>query len=295
MKPLQSLIGRKFFKLTVIERAEPVGYNKRWLCKCDCGKEKIIYQNALCQKRTKSCGCYNAEASKKRMSKGWSEIFTKELLIEEHINQKKTLREIAREKGCTVSCVMKYMKKYELLANEKIDDLTGQKFNMLTVLELSHTKNGTAYWKTKCDCGNIKIVRRGSLVRLNQVSCGCYNKNKEWKGCGDLSKSYLTRAENGARQRNLEFDITIEYAWKIYEQQKGICALSGIELIMDRQFGHNRGPKKKQTASLDRIDSTQGYVTGNIQWVHFLLNRMKSNLQENEFIDWCKKVADHRS
>lgn len=78
MKTLTSLIGRKFSRLTVISPADPVGYSKRWLCRCECGTEKIIYQNALCQNRTKSCGCFNKESCRKRMSKGWSQIFTKD-------------------------------------------------------------------------------------------------------------------------------------------------------------------------------------------------------------------------
>ena len=85
MKTKQTLIGRKFSKLTIISQAESIGYNKRWLCRCDCGNEKVIYQNALCQNRTKSCGCYLKEQTGKRMSKGWANIFTKDLLEKEHI------------------------------------------------------------------------------------------------------------------------------------------------------------------------------------------------------------------
>jgi len=31
--------------------------HSQWLCKCDCGKEKIILGTSLVKKRTKSCGC----------------------------------------------------------------------------------------------------------------------------------------------------------------------------------------------------------------------------------------------
>lgn len=293
MKAKQSLINRRFYKLTVISPAEPIGYNKRWLCRCDCGTEKIVYQNALCQGRTKSCGCYLKEQTSKRMSKGWSNIFTKELLEKEHVENKKSLREIAREKGCTVSCVIKYMKKFKLESNDQLDDLTGKKFEMLTVLNFSHSKEGNSYWNVKCDCGNATIVRRSCLVRHQQISCGCYNKNKEWEGHEDLSKTYWTRCIKGAKKRNLEFSITINYAWDLFEQQKGICALSGVPIIMDRHFSQNRAFKKIQTASLDRIDSDKGYIEGNVQWIHCTLNKMKSNLQENQFIEWCKKVIDY--
>jgi hypothetical protein len=63
------LTGQKFGRLTVIERAE----NKRgsrqpyWLCKCECGNEKVIRVDHLKSGHTVSCGCYNSEKSSERM------------------------------------------------------------------------------------------------------------------------------------------------------------------------------------------------------------------------------------
>lgn len=58
-------------------------------------------------------------------------------------------------------------------------DLTGQKFNKLTVMyqvEDRVKNNGThiARWKCKCDCGNETIVDGVALVRGRIKSCGCY-------------------------------------------------------------------------------------------------------------------------
>lgn len=50
-------------------------------------------------------------------------------------------------------------------------DITGQKFNRLTALKRD-TKN-TRYWKCKCDCGNICIIRSDLLKNNNTKSCGC--------------------------------------------------------------------------------------------------------------------------
>lgn len=52
------LAGKKFGRLTVIKE---VGSNKwksiNWLCKCECGKEKIIDGRHLRDGNTRSCGC----------------------------------------------------------------------------------------------------------------------------------------------------------------------------------------------------------------------------------------------
>ena len=52
------LIGKKFGKLIVVKREYPNrGKQSIYLCKCDCGTEKIIRGNNLKSGGTKSCGC----------------------------------------------------------------------------------------------------------------------------------------------------------------------------------------------------------------------------------------------
>lgn len=59
------LTGQRFGRLTVIAKAEkPKGSTSTslfWLCKCDCGTEKIISGNVLRQGKAQSCGCYNKD------------------------------------------------------------------------------------------------------------------------------------------------------------------------------------------------------------------------------------------
>ena len=58
---LIDLTGQKFGRLTVIKQVPNKGKETCWLCKCECGKEKIILGNTLRQKTTVSCGCYIKE------------------------------------------------------------------------------------------------------------------------------------------------------------------------------------------------------------------------------------------
>ena len=61
-----NLIGKKFGRLTVIERVSNNKWGQtNWLCKCDCEKEKIIYGGSLTRKieSTKSCGCLRKETA----------------------------------------------------------------------------------------------------------------------------------------------------------------------------------------------------------------------------------------
>lgn len=52
-----SLTGKRFGKLTVISNAPSAKGRTRSLCKCDCGKEKIIAHLELTSGDTRSCGC----------------------------------------------------------------------------------------------------------------------------------------------------------------------------------------------------------------------------------------------
>lgn len=59
--------GMRFGRLIVIEEAERTISDpgqRRWLCKCDCGNEKIIFHGNLQRGSTKSCGCLQNETRK---------------------------------------------------------------------------------------------------------------------------------------------------------------------------------------------------------------------------------------
>ena len=56
--PLNDLTGKRFGKLTVIERVNnDKNGNLMWLCLCDCGNKKIVGGRHLSSNATKSCGC----------------------------------------------------------------------------------------------------------------------------------------------------------------------------------------------------------------------------------------------
>lgn len=55
------LTGQRFGRLTVIEYVGTVNQKAKWLCKCDCGNEKIVSTKCLRNGETKSCGCYHKD------------------------------------------------------------------------------------------------------------------------------------------------------------------------------------------------------------------------------------------
>lgn len=54
------LLGQRFGKLVVVARAENIGRDTAWLCKCDCGNERVVRTAALRRRNVSSCGCNTA-------------------------------------------------------------------------------------------------------------------------------------------------------------------------------------------------------------------------------------------
>lgn len=63
MAALQSEIGNRYGRLTVVGRAPNQGTRAQWLCRCDCGIEKVVGGKQLRRGTTTSCGCYRKEIS----------------------------------------------------------------------------------------------------------------------------------------------------------------------------------------------------------------------------------------
>jgi hypothetical protein len=110
-----------------------------------------------------------------------------------------------------------------------------------------------------------------------------------WCGYKDISGTTWNSIRTGAKQRGIPFTISLRAAWNLFNNQNGLCAISGEKI----RFPANAKERKAglATASLDRIDSSKGYVKGNIQWVHVTVNYMKQWLGQSEFIKWCNKIA----
>jgi hypothetical protein len=75
------------------------------------------------------------------------------------------------------------------------------------------------------------------------------------------------------------------YLLHIYEQQQGLCALSGVK--MTYIAGNGRVPTN---ISLDRINSSVGYLRGNVQFVCDVVNRMKQDLTQIDLVMWCERI-----
>lgn len=65
MSHVKDLTGKRFGRLVVIQREGKVkNGNVTWLCRCDCGKMKVVDGYCLRTGQTLSCGCLRREHAK---------------------------------------------------------------------------------------------------------------------------------------------------------------------------------------------------------------------------------------
>lgn len=110
------------------------------------------------------------------------------------------------------------------------------------------------------------------LLRSQQRSIEWNTKNPK--------KKMLNAARRTAKVKGLEFNIT-EDDLVIPEN----CPYFGYKLTNIQGQG-----RIKTNMSIDRIDSTKGYIKGNIQIISHLANVMKQDCSQDELIAFAKGV-----
>lgn len=166
-------------------------------------------------------------------------------------------------------------------------NLKGKVFGKLTVLGLSEiSRNGHSRWHVICECGTSKTVLATHLIQGKTISCGCHGRQTgkgNWAGGKLVSGHYYSHVKSGAAgtrgRKPLEFSVTLEYIDTLLVLQDGKCALSNLPINC-----------YDGTASLDRIDSSIGYIEGNLQWLHKDINMMKRHYSTEYFKYLCEKV-----
>lgn len=131
------------------------------------------------------------------------------------------------------------------------------------------------------------------LYRFVCSECGlskdCFEEPKKCKhspGAVENIWNSIVRGSKGQKgryDRPVELNITKAYIILLFQKQKGVCALSGLPIILG------------DTASLDRIDPSKGYLKDNVWWIHKDLNKMKSAFSLEHFIYLCGVITLNNS
>ena len=94
-----------------------------------------------------------------------------------------------------------------------------------------------------------------------------------------------------AKSRHREFDITLDDLVEQWNKQNGQCIYSNVKLTLP-QWRKASNVEKFLLASLDRVDSSKGYVKENIQFVSVTCNYAKNGMTHKQMLEFCKLMRE---
>ena len=166
-------------------------------------------------------------------------------------------------------------------------DLTGKKFNRLTVIKrVENDSHNAAQWLCRCDCGNEIVVRGYCLTNGNTKSCGCYKM--------ELVYELAHREKHGAVKTRLYniWSRMIQRCENPNDKGYGRYGGRGIkvckqwkEFINFQKWAFNNGYDENKSfleCTLDRINNDKGYNPKNCRWTTKIVQAR--NTSTNKFL-----------
>ena len=96
-----------------------------------------------------------------------------------------------------------------------------------------------------------------------------------------------------AKKRNISFEISVQDLIDLRSTQDGKCYYTGYYMEYELSYfkSWSQMDKSKFIVSCDRLDSWLWYQKENIVLCCAVINRMKSTLSYNEFLDLCQIIS----
>lgn len=301
-------VGDTINKIEIIKDLGYVGgKNKSISCKCHCGSIFIVKKQNLISVR--SCGC-----SKNRIASSHAQWIGVGQLSGSVVSK---IKSSASKKGFDFNIDIKFLSELFEKQNKKCA-LSGLEIELpgsnkalrhgLRTASLDRIDSyrgyvvGNVQWVHK-DINMMKqrfyqerFIKLCDLVTNRQISNNIaplsIPKHSAYRGVGELSRSYFCMLKQKAKTRNLAFDVSVDYLWSLFVSQNYSCSLSHQPLVMPR-FSKEIYTNKR-IISLDRIDSSLGYVETNVQWTHKEINMMKQKFSQIYFLNLCQMITNHQ-
>lgn len=168
------------------------------------------------------------------------------------------------------------------MGKTSFQDITGNKYGRLTVLNIYGRNNGKILWECECDCGNIVIVSGNNLKNGHTQSCGCYRRDR-------TAETHTTHGKRNTRLYGIWTGMKTrcyDPNCKCYKNYGG----RGISMCDEwlgkdgfsrfDEWSENNGYSEDLT--IDRIDTNDNYSPGNCRWAD--LKTQANNTRNNRHL-----------
>lgn len=172
-------------------------------------------------------------------------------------------------------------------------DETGKLYGELTVISL--VKGERTKWKCKCSCGNETLVTGWSLRAGKSKSCGKCGKTRAATNPIEPIKRLFRSLRTGAKRRGLTFELKFE---QFVEISKLECHYCGQPPEIKFAYSRKRYSQGVDTVAyangVDRIDSSIGYIEGNMLPCCRMCNTMKMDQTLEEFYERIRRIYERK-
>ena len=138
----------------------------------------------------------------------------------------------------------------------------------------------------KNDPGFVEENRQRAKSHYQENREAHYATSREWRNTTEIGywTNKITSIKANCRARGLDCTVDWRYLKALFDNQFGLCKLTGVPLVLSRK------KRELHTCSVDRIKNNLGYIEGNVRLVTLQANFAKSEGNDLELIEFCKRV-----
>lgn len=133
-----------------------------------------------------------------------------------------------------------------------------------------------------------QLVCRSCFLAAMPRKSAEQQKERKYANITNYFRSINSHIKNRCKKMNIDYDINAQDLINMYQKQNQRCKLSNMRMEIQNQ-------NKKITPSVDRINPKGGYTLDNIQLVCRIVNVMKSDNSEEDFIQICHCVSEAKN
>lgn len=152
---------------------------------------------------------------------------------------------------------------------------------------------------TGCHQEKSSLEYYGSHSNTNGLQSRCIEcqrkQQHDYKSTfnGFMNKLMLSVDSNAKKrskkeEREIRVEITKQDVIDLYYEQNGKCNLTDIDLTYSAD-------ETDFNISVDRVDSDGHYTPDNIQLVCNIVNKMKWDLNQDDFLFFCRKIVEYNA
>lgn len=316
-------MGRRFHDLTnkqfrYLMAIKYVRNNKHscamWLWRCVCGKEKVISARNVISGNTLSCGCMSKILNKRPNYSRWNGFQEISGSLIGRIKQRARNRNIeysvlpeqlwekyiGQNKVCALSGIpisfTRNIRNNKEMQTASLDRINSEKGYILDNIQWVHKNINFMKWNYSQEeflyFVNLIVhpILSDNVSNISAIHIKDRSNVSGWLGFGNLSRKRYTDIARNATSRNIYFDVSIEECWRLFVEQNGRCSLTGIPIVLTTENDNT-----ERTASLDRINSSLPYISGNVRWLHKTINQIKWTYSDDQLLQYCRHINAYQA